>query len=470
MTAAYAPGLSSLDTERRIDALPVRGGAPSWLRGALLRAGPAKFEIGADCYRHWFDGLAMLHRFSFRDGRIGYANRFLQSGAWLDATSRNKIIRREFASQPRFDLLDRFARIFDPRVTDNANVNTARFGKDFVALTEPPTPLRFDPETLETLGAYDYGDDLRGHLSIAHPHFDIEARRQYSFVTEFGLTSRYHIYSIAEGDTRRVQLAEIATRAPAYMHSFGMTERYLVLVEFPFVVNPLALRFGSKSFIEHYRWKPQLGALFHVIDKASGDIVRTAQGPAFFAFHHVNAFELGNELAVDIVTFEDARVIDQLYLTPLRAGDFDRPVAGRLTRFRIGLASGADMKVEQVSYALCELPRINDRYAGRRYRFAHAVGNRNPHDFPDCLVKIDLETNSVIFWSQEGCYPGEPVFVAAPASADEDDGVVLSVVLDAPAARSFLLILSAKDYVELARAELPHHIPFGFHGNYFDAL
>jgi beta,beta-carotene 9',10'-dioxygenase len=36
----------------------------------LLRTGPAKFEVGKTSYRHWFDGLAMLHRFAFADRRI----------------------------------------------------------------------------------------------------------------------------------------------------------------------------------------------------------------------------------------------------------------------------------------------------------------------------------------------------------------------------------------------------------------
>jgi carotenoid cleavage dioxygenase-like enzyme len=58
------------------------------------------------------------------------------------------------------------------------------------------------------------------------------------------------------------------------------------------------------------------------------------------------------------------------------------------------------------------------------------------------------------------------VFVATPEAADEDDGVILSVVLDAKKGASFLLILDASSFRELARAEVSHHIPFGFHGHY----
>jgi carotenoid cleavage dioxygenase-like enzyme len=45
--------------------------------------------------------------------------------------------------------------------------------------------------------------------------------------------------------------------------------------------------------------------------------------------------------------------------------------------------------------------------------------------------------------------------------------VVLSVVLDASAGHSFLLVLDASSFEEIARADAPHHIPFGFHGQYF---
>jgi beta,beta-carotene 9',10'-dioxygenase len=71
-------------------------------------------------------------------------------------------------------------------------------------------------------------------------------------------------------------------------------------------------------------------------------------------------------------------------------------------------------------------------------------------------------------WTENGCHPGEPVFVARPDSfQEEDDGVVLSVVLDSNKGNPFLLVLDAKSFEEIARAEVPHHIPFGFHGQYY---
>ena len=58
------------------------------------------------------------------------------------------------------------------------------------------------------------------------------------------------------------------------------------------------------------------------------------------------------------------------------------------------------------------------------------------------------------------------MFVAAPGAQREDDGVLLSVVLDAGEGSSFLLVLDAGTLSEIARATVPHHIPFGFHGQF----
>ena len=44
--------------------------------------------------------------------------------------------------------------------------------------------------------------------------------------------------------------------------------------------------------------------------------------------------------------------------------------------------------------------------------------------------------------------------------------MLLSVVLDGAAGATFLLVLDAQTLGEIGRARVPHHIPFGFHGQY----
>ena len=49
------------------------------------------------------------------------------------------------------------------------------------------------------------------------------------------------------------------------------------------------------------------------------------------------------------------------------------------------------------------------------------------------------------------------------------EGVLLSIILDSSKGNSSLLALDAHNLDELARAEVPHHIPFGFHGQFAHA-
>jgi carotenoid cleavage dioxygenase-like enzyme len=112
-----------------------------------------------------------------------------------------------------------------------------------------------------------------------------------------------------------------------------------------------------------------------------------------------------------------------------------------------------------------ELPRINyGRHNERPYRYVWGVDVES--GWFDRIVKADTQSGTTLAWSEDGCSPGEPVFVAAPGSDAEDEGVLLSVVFDAGSGRSFMLVLDARDLSELARAEAPHHIPYGFHGQF----
>jgi len=65
--------------ELEIDDVRVVGEIPDWVEGTLLRNGPGTFKVGNQRYRHWFDGLAMLHRFSIKSGKVSYSNKLLES-------------------------------------------------------------------------------------------------------------------------------------------------------------------------------------------------------------------------------------------------------------------------------------------------------------------------------------------------------------------------------------------------------
>jgi carotenoid cleavage dioxygenase-like enzyme len=249
-----------------------------------------------------------------------------------------------------------------------------------------------------------------------------------------------------------------------------MTEHYVVLAEFSLFFNPIGLALKLKPYIGNARWKPERGVRFFIIDRSNGSVVSTAQADAFFAFHHVNAFEQDGNVVVDISAYPDTAIIDRLFLNRLNQPDGGAIPGGELRRYRIPLR-GSHAECEVLSDEAIDLPRINYRkHNGRDYRYTYGMSLRKdrPGDFLNQLVKADVRERTSKVWHQDGCYPGEPVFVGGPDARSEDDGVVLSVVLDSTRDNSFLLVLAADSFEELARAEVPHPIPFGLHGQFFE--
>lgn len=463
----YAQGFTTLDREVTLDRLELRGALPAWLEGSLLRTGPAQFEVGGRSLNHWFDGLAMLHRFTFGSGEVAYANRFLQSRARSSAQEQGRLVYGEFATDPCRSIFGRVQSLFQPRVTDNANVNVGRVGDRFVAMTETPMPVEFDPETLATLGiAY----RPPGHVTTAHPHGDAATGEAINYVTRMGPKPSYRVYGLSAVDASPRTIAEVAAKPAAYMHSFGLSERCVALVEFPLVLKQLRLALGTAPFMESFEWEPQRGTIFTVIDRRDGSLRGRFRAAPFFAFHHVNAFDDGDDrLVVDLCAYEDASIVRSLFLDRLRSGSAGAVPDAFLTRCTVDLAGGG-VTLEQRSETPLELPRIDyGAVNGRPYRWVYGAARRAAapaHEFIDQLVKIDVGDGSAATWSETGCYPGEPVFVGAPGRTAEDDGVCLSVVLDGAAGTSFLLVLDAATFQERARAEVPHHIPFSFHGQF----
>jgi beta,beta-carotene 9',10'-dioxygenase len=456
-------GFGSLEHETVVEELPLRGELPVWLSGSLLRTGPAKFEVGSQRMRHWFDGLAMLHRFTIDGGRVSYGNRFLRSRSYQAAREQGRIAYGEFASDPCRSLFKRVQTLFsEPSLSDNANVNVSRLGERFIAMTETPLPVQFDARTLESAAIHPYR--APGQLSTAHPHLDRASGGMLNYAAKLGPRSEYRFFLVEpEAASKPRVIASLGVREPAYMHSFGLTEHFLVLVEFPLVVNPLSLALAGRPYIENYNWKPERGTRFTLIERGSGRVAATLEGEPCFSFHHVNAFEQDDEVVVDLCAYPDARIVEDLYLDRLRAG---KPVAGaRLTRFRLAPGRG-ELTRETIGECDLELPRIDySRRNERPYRYVWgaSVGDG---DFIADVVKLDTHDGSHLRFSEPGCFAGEPVFVRRPDGVDEDDGVLLSVVLDADSERSFLLVLDACDLRELARADVPHGIPFGFHGQF----
>ncbi|GAB7012162.1 carotenoid oxygenase family protein [Halolamina salina] len=464
--AGYEAGFHDLTEGVRDRDLPVEGDVPAWLDGALYRNGPARWTVGDAEADHWFDGLAHLTRFSFDDGAVRYTNRFPRTDAYRAAVEDGSFA-GQFSSTDGY--LSRVKSMLAGDATDNANVHVARIGGDLVALTETPNWLRIDPETLERRGALDYDDEVTAHHVTAHLRQDPDSGAHWGYFTKFGRHNEYVLFRIPEGTTRRERVGSVRVEKPAYMHSFALTPTHAVLVEPPLVTRPARFLLpGSGGFIDNYDWEPSRGTRFLVFRRDSGELVREATVPAFFTFHTANAFERESdgttELVVDLVAYDDDSAVTDLSMSALRGGDAGFP-SGELRRYRLPLDGGEpghDHLANEV-----EMPRFSPRVHTREYE--HVFAQSTEMDGGNALVRVDVagENPGVARrWEEPGVFSGEPIFVPRPEGDAEADGVVLSLCLDADAERSVLLVLDG-DLTELARAPLPHAVPFGFHGEYF---
>ena len=460
-------GFKTLSEEVALDSLPFDGEFPAWLEGTLIRNGPAQFEAGGRSVNHWFDGLAMLHAFSFAGGEVSYRNRFVRSAAFEGAQN-GEISHGQFATDPCRSIFQRVASAFQGVDAANPNVNVIRMGDRFLALTETPIPVEFDPRTLETLGVGPKTDHAPGQITVAHPHQDPVTGELVSYAAKLGRRTVYNVYAQRPGEAPRV-IASIPVREPAYMHSFGITENHAILTEWPLVVNPVTLGMGvlrGKPFIENYQWRPERGTRIQVVGLRDGS-VRTYEADADFAFHHINAFERDGLLIMDVAAYGDPSVINDLYLDRLEArASFPDIALKRVTVDLDGRPSHHRDAGGRVRARADRLPqpqrarvqvRLRPRPPGQGSSSTRSRRSTSKRARSAPGASADARRVSRSSWP----LPARPPRMTAwpsrwcstPSAADRS-----------------CWPWTPRSFTELGRAQVPHHIPFGFHGQHFGGV
>jgi carotenoid cleavage dioxygenase-like enzyme len=439
-------------------ALQVEGTLPDWLRGSFVRNGSARYGFGPIQFRHWFDGMAFLQRFEFGEGRLEYTGRFIRTKSY-EAAIEGRAEYQSFATPAARSLGSWLAGVTSSNITDNTNVNVVRYGDASVALTEIGAPRCFDPQTLETGNLLKFNDELGAGPTTAHPVRTAEG--WVNFTLKPGLRSEFAVWRLAENGSRDV-IARIPSKRPAYVHSMGASRKYAILIEYPYRFDPLAMILGGKPYIENFHWGGD-ETLIHLIDLSGSAPSVTCAAEPFFAFHHVSAFDDGDCVVVDLVGYDDAAIVSDLYLDRVRER---APVARGLSlrRYRVP-CNGQDAARETLSNTRMELPRVDVRAERPRCVYAPRVGEGDA--FTDGVLQIDTISASQRVWERPDESPGEAIFVPNPDGNGETDGVVLFVALNAKQNRSALVVVDAETFEERARAWAPAMLPLGFHGQFW---
>ncbi|XP_078122300.1 carotenoid-cleaving dioxygenase, mitochondrial-like isoform X2 [Sander vitreus] len=428
----------------------VQGIIPSWINGNLLRNGPGKFEFGNTHFNHWFDGMAMLHQFKIDKGQVTYMSRFLHSDAYKKNSEKDRIMMSEFGTLALPDPCKNFFQ---------------RFLSRFEMMGALYNIIRVPPEKT------DAKETLQGAKILC---------------------------SIVPANKSH----------PSYYHSFAMSENYVVFIEQPIKMDLLKIvtcKLRGKALSDGIYWDPKQETVFHLVDKLTGEVSPVKyHTKAISTFHQINAFEEDGFLMLDMCCSDDGQAINNYLIQNLRkSGDALDEVyntMGRVfpRRFVLPLqvtsetATDQNLNMRPSSAATCvkvskdkvfcqhedlhgddlheygglEFPQINyGRCNTRPYRYFYGCGFR--HLVGDSLLKMDLKDKTLKVWYQKGFFPSEPVFVPSPDAVEEDDGVILSVVLTPSQDKgTFLLVLDAKTFEELARASVPVNMAYGFHGTF----
>ncbi|XP_075910043.1 beta,beta-carotene 15,15'-dioxygenase [Petromyzon marinus] len=498
----------------------LQGKLPEWLSGTLIRNGPALHTFGDTSYNHWFDGMALLHSFTFRGGEVHYRSKYLQSDAFRKNSEANRIVISEFGTMAHPDpCRNVFAKAFSylsysvPEFTDNCLINVMRCGEDFYATTETNFMRRIDASSLNTLEKVDYTKYVAINIATSHPHYEPDGTvyNVGTSIADKGHT-KYTFIRVPptlpgerpNSGLRGLEvLCTVPSRwrfSPSYYHSFGLTPRYLVFIEQPLKLDLVKLAtayFRGANWASCMTWLPDDKSRFYLIDRRTGKALSTHfVSEPFVVYHHVNAFERAGCVVCDVVAYDDNSLYDMFYLRNLRKGAADFAEDNKMSclpqcrRYVLPLGVGKESPVsrnlvtlpgskasavkEGGGHVVCtpeliaegiELPRINYNYNGREYRYIYAA-QIEWRPVPTKIVKVDTHTGEKLEWQEGGCWPAEPVFVPTPGARDEDDGVVLSsIVTSEPGMPAFLLVLDARSFREVARATVHGaDVPLDLHG------
>jgi carotenoid cleavage dioxygenase-like enzyme len=453
-TRGFFTGAQEIDD----DAVAVVGSLPEWLRGTLLLNGPALWDLPGGSLQHWFDGYAMWHALLIDNRGVRYRSRFAASEAYRRSIAAGAPVYGEFGTANPASLL---TRIRAPQITDNPAVVMSRHGKRWLAVTETPYLTYFDSKTLQTLDRVDLGHSGEAmHLMSAHG-FTLADGSYLNVAIALGPRSQMKLFRLRPGQSRPEILARLMMSKAGYTHGFALASGHAVIWETALRAQPLAFRFGAKSYADNFRWEPESGSALHAVSLDTGAI-RSWRIPPMMAFHATQAWTDGNDLMLEIAIYDEATVFEDLRLDRRRAG---LPMHCKTRHVRYRLREGwSESEPEAIAGAGIELQQVHPRRIGYgRARVCWGASGGDQGEFNDRTIRVDLDSGAVTVWQRPDATQLEPLFVPRSGSQADDDGVLLVPTLSDKDETTVIGIIDARSMVCLAELRLPQVVPFGFH-------
>lgn len=446
----YAP----IDTEITADLDVVAGAIPGDLAGVFVRNGSnPRFEPNGRY--HWFDGDGMLHAVEIGNGTATYRNRYVRTSALALEDAAGEALSTGILEPPDF------TRPGGP-FKDTANTDLVFHAGQLLAvwwLGGEPHIVRL-PD-LETLGVQDYRGKRSRGLS-AHPKLDMRTGELMWF--DHQPVPPYLTYGVVSAAGELVHEVDIDLPGARLQHDLAITTNWTILMDMSMMWDPAALARGKVRL----GFFPDTPTRFGLIPRlGDNDAVRWFDAEPMFMYHTVNAWEDGDE-----VVLVGCR-IDQPFTGS--APDDDRVVPAIATlrlapvfhEWRFDLRTGT-CRERRLDDRYAEFPRMDNRALGRPSRYSyHQRCAETPTLLFDGVIKYDYDDGcaSNAHSYPDGWFGGETVFAPRAGSEGEDDGYLVTFVVEEATGTSEVHILDAQRVQDppVCRMRVPQRVPTGYH-------
>ena len=449
--------------------------------------------MGPRTFNHAFDAFGKLHSFKFYgNGSVSLSTKFLRSEFYNTSILTNNVAPYTLFEPvtPRFDAYETAESFINGM--DNTNVNIIRvYNKqiqkyEYMTMNDIWKVYKVDGNSLNTLFAISPEVKLDklvyvAAMSSAHPAKEYGKENYITFLTRIskapGIKSEMTLYRM-NTISEREEMVTWVIDEPRYIHSFSVTQNYVVILAPPITVNTLKL-IEHGDIWESLEWSEKSPLFVYLIDINTSKVTTLKYDDTVFFFHHINAYEIEDTIVVDVCTLTNSTsvtIYELKYLQNPKIRD-STLFSEKIKRFIIDVKNSTVQSNEftsslKVPYSTnFDFPVINEKFRHMKYCFAFgkAIKIDNVHFNKIAIVKKDLcGTTGDKAWTLDNNYPSEAWFVPTPGVSREDDGVLLTHVFDGIMKETYLVIINATTMVTISRATLPINMPISFHGRFFE--
>lgn len=451
--------------EYNADDMEVIGEIPKDLSGVYIRNSENPLHDAIGVY-HPFDGDGMIHAISFKDGKASYRNRFVRTEGFLAEQEAGQSLWAGIAANPsksiREDGWGARGRMKDASSTDVV-VHAGEIVSTFYMCGEG---YLLDPYTLEDKGTADW---VPSEGVSAHPKIDVHTGEMLYF--NYGKEAPYMHYGVVGKDKKIKHSIPIELPGPRLPHDIAFTKNYTILNDLPLFWNPELLEAGIHSTTYY----PNLPSRFAIVPRyGSVNEIKWFEADPTYVLHWMNAWEEGDEVIMDGYFQEDPDPapldlpgVDKRF-GKLLANIDEASFRPKLHRWRFNMRTGKTIE-ERLDDRILEFGTFNQLYAGEKSRYAYSTTTEPGWFLFNGLVKHDMKTgDSQTFMLGEGQYASETPFAPRVDAKDEDDGYLVSFIIDMKNDRSECIIIDAKRVSDgpVARVILPQRISSGTHATW----